>query len=237
MTELERIQALTIEDCFVLLLGRIIDITGVPHNEPLYVLDLDESKTFYERVILHSSLIKPSLQLFSDELIEYKGELTDAENARLAEVARIEDIKTRFNAISDIRGAIGKAGLSIQNPAKELERIIEENDQDRLSAIELAWTAFQSEDLVENQQDEVADKLINICHGCIKIMMKHNLKNGLSAAQKDQQAVDYASAMNALNSWRPGKFKSEITALTPDGTLVKQDLKDELLAYLTGNGI
>lgn len=237
---LQEISELTIEKVFPDLLNRIIDLSNLPAGSPAYQIDLDNTKPFYERVIVHQSLVKPSLQLFTDELEEYKAELTSYENARIAEIDRVEDIKLRFGAIGDIRGAIMKAGLSIINPAIELERIIKENDQPRLIELESAYTEFQAEETekaAKRARAEVSRRLVDMCHGCVQIIMEHNIDNGLSGDQKDQQSVDYAPVFDALQKWRPGKFKNAVSAISPDGTLVTQAMKDELLAFLSENGL
>lgn len=236
----QEIDELTIESALPTLIERVLDTSVVPKNAPLFMLDKDLSKLFYERVIFHQNLVKPSLVILEAELQELKNELTDIERARIDEINRVADIRSRFNAISDIRGALNKAGLKIGNPALELKRIIEENDQFRLSALESAFSEFEAEQNEAKQKKEemkIANALVDICLECVKIVMKHNIKNGLSKEQKDQQALDYSDLFDSLSKWRPGKLKSSISATTPDGVLVKQDLKDELLNFLSESGI
>lgn len=110
---LEQINALTTEDVEQILLERL----GMTEEEAT-LADID------------------------DEFELYKSELIAAENARLAEIARqedlarIADIKARWNAIPDIRLALAGAGNNAPNPPIELQRIIDENDQAMLEAIE-----------------------------------------------------------------------------------------------------
>jgi hypothetical protein len=84
---------------------------------------------------------------------------------------------------------------------------------------------------------EYGDLVIPLCHRMIGKIAGANIVNQLTAAQKDQQRVDYGDLFQALLDYRPGKFRSLLMAATPDGVLVKQDLKDELLQYLSDNGV
>lgn len=155
MTELQRLQALELGlDEYSILVPRIIDVTGVPGA--WYDIDEDTEKSDHDRFIVHESLVKPNLARIEEEFEEYKQELIDAENARLAEIARIQDIKDRFNSISDIRLTIDKAGLSITNPAIELKRIIEENDQSRLEVLEAA-SSLASAEITKQSAKETMD--------------------------------------------------------------------------------
>lgn len=237
---LEQINALTLEDTLDVILDRILDTSELPEGQKIYMLDQDESLPFYDRIIVHQLLVKPPLHNLQVELTQYKQELTVIEQARLDELARIQGLKDRFNALSDIRGAIAKLSLDIPNPSLELQRIIDENDEARLSALESAHADYLNE-LAASDAAELADKvaksLVETCLGCVELVMKFNISNGLTGAQKDLQATNYADVFGALRDWRPGKAKSLISASNPDGTLVTQGLKDDLLAYLTSRGI
>ncbi len=144
--KLEKIAALTLKDLIRKIIPRILDLSSVPEGEPIFQLDVDENKDFYDRIILNSVLVKPSLDRMNEELNEIKAELTAEENARLAEKARVKEIKDSFRAIPDIRGAFQKAGLNIPNPKMELKRIIAENDQTRLALLEAKGAEFDVEE-------------------------------------------------------------------------------------------
>jgi len=233
------INALTLDDVFVEILYRMVDFAPVPQGFPDYTVD-DQQVDVYDQYVLHASVSKPAKSAMEAEFLVYQQELLDAENARLTEVARVQDIKDRFEAISDIRGAISQASLTISNPLAELQRIIDEDDQARLSLLETKgteWDTAQSTKAAEDAEYAAYSSLVDTIHGCVKIIMKHNNNNTLTDAQLDQQATDNPSLFDALNKWRPGKFKTLVTALVPDGTLVQQALKDELLTFLTSRGV
>lgn len=236
----DEINQLTVEKTFPELLSRILNTSSIPEGEPLFMMDLDESKSFYDRIIVHQSLVKPPLSNLEAELTELKSEKTQAYQDYIDELARVEDIKTRFSAIKDPHSVFARLSKDIVNPALEMERIIKEKDEPALAQLESEFAAQQAERAEQATKDAkmaFAKGLVNTVHGCVEIIMKHNIDNGLSKTQKDQQASDYSDAFNALKDWRPGKFKSAITVLTPDGTLVTQELKDELLLFLSESGI
>jgi hypothetical protein len=233
----EEITNLTIESTYVILLDRILDLSPVPNGEQFVSLHENEELDFYDRILLHPSLVKPSLQVLQAELASYKSELEAIEQARLDEIARVEGLTNRFNALVDVRGAITKAGLEIPNPAIELKRIITEDDTERLSLLESMDAAFQAEDVPKQQRKRLAQGLLALINGLVQIVIEHNLANGLTSAQKDQQKADNAELFQHLQDYRPAKFKQAVDAVVPDGVLVTQDMKDELLAFLAANGI
>lgn len=233
----EEITALKIEDVYILLLDRILDTSSVPKGEAFVSLHENEELPFYDRILIHPSLVKPSLEVLNQELAAYKSELEAAEQARLDEIARVEDIKTRFEALVDVRGAIFKAGLDIPNPLIELKRIIAEDDTERLSLLESMDALYQSEDLPKQQVKRAASNILRIINGCVEIVIFHNIANGLSTAQKDQQKADHAALFQHLQDYRPAKFRQAVEALVPNGVETTQEMKDELLAFLTANGI
>lgn len=238
---LEQISQIILDESNVfILIDRLVDTSSIPSGEYSYSLDQNLSLDFYDRIIMHESLLKPSLVEFNAELENYKAELTQIENDRLNEIARVEDIKNRFLSLQNIRPILSHLGLDIPNLALELKRIIKEDDQNFLSNLETAAITVDQEIEAQKQLEnemKIADGLIQLCLGCIKIVMKHNIRNSLTKEQKDQQALTYSDAFGALKDWRPGSFKSAITALVPDETLVKQDLKDELISFLEKNGL
>ena len=232
---LDQIDNMTLEDNLWQMIHRLVDIVGLPEGEALLTLDEDDLLSDYDRIIINPIFIKPTLEELEAELILLKAELTAIEDARLAEIARVQDINDRWSAMTDIR-----AVTSIQNPALELKRIIRENDQAALETLEAAWVIHNQDMVVkaaEQQADEMLSQLLDSITGCIKIVAKFNMTSGLTSIQKDDQEEMYADVFKALKDYRPGKFKKYVTALIPDKTLVTQTLKDELLNYLTSRGI
>lgn len=237
---LQEISELTIEKVFADLFNRIIDLSNLPAGSPAYQMDLDENKSFYDRVIVHQSLVKPSLELFEAELEELKSELNAIENARLAEIARVDDINSRFNAIPDIRGAIVKASLDIPNPAIELKRIIEENDQDRLSALEASGAQFDleySKKLEIDSKVAIGSKVKSIAEGLLSIISAHVIENNFTDDDDDTLIANHGDIFQALQSNRITKAKGLIQAIMPDGTLVTSGLKQRLLDFYAQNGM
>lgn len=236
----DKINNLSVENSIEVLLNRVLDLSSVPSGQAWFSLHEDDSKDFHDRIILHPTLVKPSLIIIQEELVAYKSELTAIEDARLAEIARVQDIKDRVGAINDIRGALLKASMVISNPAKEIERIIREDDQATLSTIESASTEVQA-DANKKENRKTKKKLgriaVKACESCLELIAGFNITRNLTAAQKDTMASTYAPLLEALQQKRPGKFKVLVENLTPDGTLVTGQMKTELLEELTEFGI
>jgi hypothetical protein len=237
---LEQIEALSLEDVVAILLPRILDVSGIAPDENPFMIDLDESIDFYDRIIMHKSLVKPSVEAFNRELDQHKEELRVVEQARLDEVARVEDIMNRFSAISDIRATLIEAGLSITNPAKELARIIDEDDQVGLTALESAAASFdQKQTAITLRESRRAQGKAarEICLEVLDIIGGHNIENGTTGAALDSMTTTYADLLAALQNNRPMKAKSLILAVVPDGTLVTQAMKDDVLAAYLAAGL
>lgn len=77
---------------------------------------------------------------------------------------------------------------------------------------------------------ELPNKIIDYMGGL-------NITRGLTEAQKDQLALDTAAIMTDLQQHRPGKAFQKILAFTPDGTLVTQQMKDDIIAIFAEYGI
>jgi len=71
-----------------------------------------------------------------EEREAFEAQLAIEEAARQAEIARVEALTARFNAIPDVHLAVHLAGLQISNPALVLKEAIESNDDSNLSLLE-----------------------------------------------------------------------------------------------------
>lgn len=238
---LQEIAALTLEETFDVLLPRVLDLSIVPSREQPYSLDLDDTKPFYDRIYWNSNLNAPPEQVFIDELAEYKVELSGYEQARLDEIARVDALKARFDALdSDILSSIGVAGYDSERIVlyNDLDkaRIIKLGDTASLDAIEASWAAIKLRYLRESRRKQGASARI-ICQTVLDIIGGHNIQNGTSGAELDNMTGLYGNILSALQQNRPLKAKSLITAVTPDGVFVTQEMKDEVLAAYTEAGL
>jgi hypothetical protein len=159
-----------------------------------------------------------------------------------AEIDRVTGIKNRWHSIIDIRGVIALASLdsTIPNDAKELIRIINEDDTTQLEYFEsLAVTVDADRVIMKAQESKQKDgaKKRELCYGILDLISEYNGENSLTEAQLDSMEVSFAQILVALQNVRPVKAKNLITALTPDGILVTQNMKDDILSIFTRYGI
>lgn len=133
------LQSLTLSDCLVEVSSRIL----LPAGE------------------------SPSQEQLEAEFLVYKQELIDAENARLAEEARIADLKARFSAMSDIGLLQGVTGISnihayFRDSILGIDKDQAENNMLALeSAYEMAESEMNADAWLKNRQSEYA-KLDNM---------------------------------------------------------------------------
>ena len=236
----DEINALTIETTYYELLLRILDFSGVPDGEAYVSLNPDEGLEFYDRIEVHVSLIKPTLAALESELVEYKAELTAAEDARLVEVARVQAIKDRWNAISDINGAAVEAGLFQPNMALELKRIIDEDDMTTLKVLEAAapvHDAKVAQAQAKSARKELGRQARRVCEDVLDIIAGFNLERTLTAEQITTMQSTFAAIDANLRASRPWSAKPLIEAISPDEVLVTTEMKTELLEVFTEAGI
>jgi len=227
---LAEIDALTIESSFNELFPRILDLSVVPVGEPSYMLDQDDTMPFYDRVIVHQNLVKPTLQNFQDELAQYKVELTAEENAKIAEAARVSALNARWNALAGVRGAMDKAGVTTPNPMIELKRIIDENDEATMGLLEVKAVEFDNEVAAagsRSQRKQNGKLARKVCEGVLDLIAGYNLERTLTTAQIDSLQVTFSDANNYLRSSQPWAAKTAIEAIVPDGTLITQEMKGD----------
>ena len=157
---LEQLYALELSnDRIFTVLRRMVDFGSVPAGHNQYTLS-DEEGTFYSRLQLHESLIKPSYEEVQSEFATYKQELIDAEQSRLAEVARVDSIVQRLSVILDPNIPLLRLGLlnSQPNYAMIYKGIVDQNDTQLLEQIESEWAAYQVE-LAAQTQVNIMDQL------------------------------------------------------------------------------
>lgn len=151
---LEQIDNLTLNGTFFTILYRLgFDLNNTPEGEQPYTIDEDELLSMYERVTLNDAFVKPVLGDMDAELVIYKQGLTDTENIRLAEVARIQDLKDRYEVMKD-RDAGMPAFLELfpdipNNAVYFRDMILGESDkslaESRLKAIEDADIKYKAD--------------------------------------------------------------------------------------------
>ena len=140
----EEINNLSLEDVIFQVLQRMMtqtDWDALPEGENFYTVDVNKTLP-EEKYGLSVKAVTPSEILA--EFDAYKVELTQIEQARLDEIARVEDIKTRWEAM-DARMISHRLGFNVPNLAIELKRIIKEDDQIMLSNYEAENSVYLSE--------------------------------------------------------------------------------------------
>ena len=215
---LEQIQNLSLSNT-----GTLLQVLGAMGIVP--VLDSPLAGDWYARF----SADQKSTQAEIEAALEvYKQGLTDTENARLAEVARVQDINTRWEAIGDVYAAVANSGNVSTNPAIELVRIISENDQAALSAIEQAWQVFKDE---KEKYDAI---LVDIKSGnndkqCCEDVLSYiggiNRRRSYTAEQIAIMTSAFGTIQGLLIGRRPSSALKLVNLITPDGVIVTDETK------------
>jgi len=220
---IEQINALTVEDVLEILISRLYP-DGWVAPEPA------EGEEPAEH---------PPIEELEAELEIYKAELIAEEEARLAELARIQDLNDRYSVFEDF--GLLQSALSISNPAAYFrDEILKNSDKEQaetnMVAIESAYTTAKEAQVVaitKQQRIEKGRKARLTCENVMDLISGFNLDRELTIEQITTLQQTFANIESALKSGRPTFAKQMITALEPDGELVTQEMKDEALSLLS----
>ena len=155
---IEEIQELIVEDVKLHLKFRILETMNVNISDPSIV----EEYQF-------------NTQELEDELTLYKQELTNALESRLAEIARIEDLKERINLLNDsnashykLNPAIPNKDLWFKQKIMEAKAVSAEANMKALEATDLLIVierqAVEYKDLRIKEYPPIQDQLDEIYH-------------------------------------------------------------------------
>ena len=206
----DEINALTVEDCVAELFIRLTDISPVPEGEMVYEWDEDEELSNYERLIPNEALEKPSLEDMEAELTVYQAELTAAEDARLAEIARKEDLYARVQTMLDRDAgfpAFYAVVSDVPNHAVYLKGLIE--DKDRAAEAESLIAQIEGQDFVlasdieANEYKELRAAAYPPVEDYLDAMVKLNSGDATLASEGQTQLDAYYAACLAVKDQYP----------------------------------
>jgi hypothetical protein len=178
-------------------------------------------------------------QELDDELVVLKQELTDAENARIAEEARRQDIEDRMAALSDLRMIVADLGKDEPNLALYKKRILDEDLQAELAELEAQNATTQASIDKEAQADarrKSGKAARACCEDVLDIIAGINIEDARSAEDIDALKAAFSAAHELLKDARPVSAKAAIAAITPDA-LVTQDMLDAVLDEFSRHGL
>lgn len=143
-TRHEQIDSMTVNGSIWQLLSRLDFENGIHYTiEPKS--SESDPRSNYDRLIMIPINVKPTFPALQNELTDYKAELHIIEDDRIAEVARIKDIRDRLKLLSHRNTSMHKH-LGVPNPAAWLRDNI--NSMDPV-IMEAHITAIEAEDLTQ----------------------------------------------------------------------------------------
>lgn len=127
-------------------------------------------------------------------------QLAEIEAARLAEIARVEALEARYEAIQDPHLAVHLAGLNYSNPALILKEAIESNDDSNLVLLEQQAQACNN---VKDQQEINAQALKLLRDTDYKVVRHYeqklaNIQCSLSDEDFAQLMIDRQAARDSI---------------------------------------
>lgn len=253
----EEINALTVNGTIYILFDRLItDKSLVPENESwiLYPEIVDPELSMYEQVNVYETLTKPTLQACEDELVIYKAELTADEDSRLAEIARKDDLVSRFLIIHSkdtgipafynsasiiaITGDKANAKVYMRDLINDISRAVEaETLMIEIEAKDVELTTAQVIQQTKAARKELGMKARKICEEVLDVVAGWNISRELTSEQVNQMITNFAIANTHLKNFRPNSAKTAIQEIEIDGILVTQEMYDEVIEVFTINGL
>jgi len=191
----------------------------------------------YDSIMISSKFTKPTLLEYEAEFALLKDEMIAAEKARLAEIARVEDITKRFRAIKNIHQVAFNIKKHQPNMEMELLRIIESDDQVTLSELETENVIVEDKERrrkIREIKKEKGSKKSKVCKEILKLISGDNDEKLKKDSEIDAMLVSFKPIYDALKQNRPMKAKTMINAVPYDGII--DELKDEILEEFTEHG-
>lgn len=100
--------------------------------------------------------------------------------------------------------------------------------------------SYEIEDITleVEKQDRIAQKIAigqitdKACNDAFMLIQGYNIERQLTSAQKTEMTTLFMPALQAIQVRRPSQLKQYIQSITPDGVLVTQEMKDDILELL-----
>lgn len=189
--------------------------------------DIEDPQGLYERLLMNN---KPAQSVFTGHLNTWKAE-------KLAIVA----FYNRVNALpDDIRSHAQKCSLDQPNLALLIKQIRDNFDETKLACLEDKVPVVTAELAAETEREELirrGKQAREFSTLILDLVAGFNIDRQLTAEQITTMQTTFAPIMGLLQAGRPTSAKPLIEAITPDGTIVTQNMKDAILAEYTRAGI
>jgi hypothetical protein len=223
-----------------------LNVEDYPYQEPLPVLHLETLHLITadlldsERVRLineneHLLVINTMRESeHQKDLLAYAGRKLSAFNQfkEILQNERKEDMKSRWLALNDQAYLLHLIGHATPNHYDKLEEVLESDDIDLLTTLEMANSSNLEKQAKEKIIQEKRAKGLhatNCCNGVLAIINGFNQDRELTYNQITQMKSTFSLIKELLKDGQPKTAKIEILKITPDGVLINQDLLDAVI--------
>ncbi len=145
-----------------------------------------------------------------------------------------QEIKDRFNAITDIQAVFNHFKMNVNNKGILLKQIIDDEDITKLEDLEQKWQevkALQEREEFKQTLIEAGKLEEEKCKDVLRLFTGH-LKN-LNITQEDSDSLETATEaiFTALSKIQVGKAITLITTLETS-TIITEEIKEDALSIL-----
>jgi len=236
MTNLEQIQSLVLDDAFFTILRQLLPAIDYQINHSA----LDLTLPLYDQVVL-TGAVKPTLAEMNTQFGIYKQNLIDSENARLAEEARVKDIKDRLIAMPYVREAhlslhpgMPNAYLWVKENILQADAALAEANLVVLENEHVTQAAISSAAIRRIDMKKKGERAKAACQSVMEYINGYG--QSLTPTQEAQLITDHGSLLQLVEMNKAWSLKDAITAITPD-TIITNEVKQDLLDELSEHGI
>ena len=184
----------------------------------------EEVPEFYETVMMFGKPLKSVIQAKVDSILLVIKEKLDWKN--------------RVLFIKDARVLLIRCGNNEVNGQAVLNRIHKNKtpaNLDLLDCIEAEKIKLDSENAIAKAKSDkikTGKQIRDVCQSAIDLIVGWNISNGLDEAQINSMQATFNKTEKALRDSRPGKAKKFALLINPDGIIVTEQMKLEVIELL-----
>jgi len=148
-------------------------------------------------------------------------------------------LRDRLESIKDINGAMLLAGINVRNTALEITKIVNAGDEPTVLLIEgKAIENSQRFQRIKTRQSKQSRGVAreSFCRGVLGLIDGINMDRGLSTSDEDSFDTEFTQVYSRLRNRKPGRAKTLIEAIAPDGSIVTQEIIDMILEEFQDKG-
>lgn len=194
--------------------------------------------------VIENRLVSHEMAAWDEEIFEDETYTPDAPSQEVLDLAW-EDVQLKSVDMADLVNAYLADKTQLKDIANDCVNIVEgliyswsytnipqPTKAQLLALIPIVNAAKLTRQAIESTA-AVGAQIRQVCNTCYNVIVGFNVNRGLTFEQVTALSVAFADIQEDLQNLRPWSAKPKIQAVTVDGTLITQSMKDMVLSLLT----